>query len=488
MADDSSLLKTSIDEKLFHINSEYSSDAMSRLRASEEILRLFVEYAPAAIAMFDREMRYLAASRRYYTDYAISEPDIIGCCHYDIFPEMPEHWKKIHARCLAGACEMADAEPFPRQNGETDWVSWEIRPWYDSHGTIGGLILFSEVITARKRVEDALQRSNLALQQQQQQNRSIMHELSASENKYRTLFESANEGILIVDPASRKIQFANPACSRMLGYSPEELTKLHLFDLKAENLNSSDDMCLLRKDQTCISVVINSARAEIDGLQVQIAFITDITERKAVVEERAESGRNLLAAMKKTVELIARTVELRDPYTAGHQDRVMALADAIATEMNMPAYEVEGIHLAAIVHDLGKIYVPAEILSKPGRLSEIEFKFIKSHAQAGYDILKDVELPWPIARMVQQHHERVNGSGYPLGLAGSDILPGARILAVADVVEAMLSHRPYRPARTIGEALDEIRNNRGELYDEQVVDACLRIFSQGFAFEKTGSR
>jgi HD-GYP domain-containing protein (c-di-GMP phosphodiesterase class II) len=169
---------------------------------------------------------------------------------------------------------------------------------------------------------------------------------------------------------------------------------------------------------------------------------------------------------------------MRDPYTSGHQARVADIAKEIARQMGLPEEQMQAIHLAGLVHDLGKIRIPAEILSKPSRLNEVEYKLIKMHPQAGYDILKGVDFSWPIAGMVLQHHERMDGSGYPQGLKGDEILPGARILIVADVVEAMSSHRPYRPGLGIDTALAEIVRGRGTHYDPQVVDACVALFKE----------
>ncbi len=194
--------------------------------------------------------------------------------------------------------------------------------------------------------------------------------------------------------------------------------------------------------------------------------------------ERDSSHRRLAAAMEHTVVALARTLEMRDPYTAGHQIKVAQLAMAIAEVLQLPPDQVEGIHLAGVVHDIGKIYIPAEILSKPGKLTDLEFNFIRSHPQRGYDILKEIEFPWPVAQMVLQHHERMNGSGYPQGLREPDIMLEARILAVADVVEAMSAYRPYRPALGIEAALEEIDRNRNTLYDPRVVDACLVLFRE----------
>jgi putative nucleotidyltransferase with HDIG domain len=169
-------------------------------------------------------------------------------------------------------------------------------------------------------------------------------------------------------------------------------------------------------------------------------------------------------------------VETRDPYTAGHQKRVAELACLIAREMKLEQATIEAIEIASLIHDIGKIYVPAEILSKPGKLSDIEYSLNKTHAKLSYDILKTIEFPWPIARIVLQHHERLDGSGYPYGISGNEILQEALILAVADVVEAMTSHRPYRSSLGLKCALKEIKDMRGQQYDPKVVDACLRVF------------
>ena len=210
----------------------------------------------------------------------------------------------------------------------------------------------------------------------------------------------------------------------------------------------------------------------------------EITERKRVEEELRQSYEKLRRTLEGTVHALASTAEKRDPYTAGHQQRVTRLACAMAQEMGLPEEQIEGIRVAGTLHDMGKIYVPAEILNKPGRLTEMEMGLIKTHPQVGYDILKTIEFPWPVAQIVLQHHERMDGFGYPQRLSGEEILLEPRILAVADVVEAMSSHRPYRPAHGIDKALEEISQNRDVLYDPEVVDACLKLFTEkGFKFE-----
>jgi len=201
-----------------------------------------------------------------------------------------------------------------------------------------------------------------------------------------------------------------------------------------------------------------------------------------MVEDRTRSLQisemKLRANLLESISAIAATVEMRDPYTAGHQRRVAMLATAIAHELGLSQHQIEGLHLAAVVHDVGKIKIPAEILSKPGRLTELEFELIKQHPQDGYEIVKEVDFPWPIAQFVRQHHERLDGSGYPDGMKGEEILLEARIIAVADVIEAMASHRPYRPGLGIEAALTEISAKRDTMFDAAVVDAALRLFRE----------
>ena len=210
----------------------------------------------------------------------------------------------------------------------------------------------------------------------------------------------------------------------------------------------------------------------------------DIAERAQVEEKLQHTLNSLRKAVSMTIQVLVSAIEVRDPYTAGHQRRVANLARAIATEMGLPADDVEGIRMAGYIHDIGKLSIPAEILSKPTKLTEIEFALIKEHSRSGYEILKDVESPWPLAEIVYQHHERMDGSGYPRKLKGDEIIIEARIIALADVVEAMASHRPYRPSLGIDLALAEIEKNRRIFYDDAVVAAGLRLFRErGFVLE-----
>ncbi|MFC2172784.1 HD domain-containing phosphohydrolase [Acidobacteriota bacterium] len=200
-------------------------------------------------------------------------------------------------------------------------------------------------------------------------------------------------------------------------------------------------------------------------------------------EQLQKNVKKLSKAIRGVIKAMAKTIEMRDPYTAGHQRRVTRLALAIAREMELPKQQIEGLHMAALIHDLGKITIPAEILNKTGHIGKIAYELIKTHPQVGYDILKSIDFPWPVAEIVHQHQERLDGSGYPQGLRGDEILLEARILAVADVVEAVASHRPYRPALGSEYALKEIASNKGRLFDPEVVDACTSILrSEAFSF------
>jgi HD-GYP domain-containing protein (c-di-GMP phosphodiesterase class II) len=208
--------------------------------------------------------------------------------------------------------------------------------------------------------------------------------------------------------------------------------------------------------------------------------------RKQGEEQLQYTLEKLRKSMRTTIQVMVSTVEARDPYTSGHQVRAAGLARAIATEMGLSPDKIDGLRMAGSIHDIGKISIPAEILSKPTKLSELEFAMIKEHAQRGYELLKNVESPWPLAEIVHQHHERMDGSGYPRHLKGEKILIEARILTVADVVEAMASHRPYRPGLGIDAALNEIERHRGTFYDDAVAAACLKLFREkGFQFERS---
>jgi PAS domain S-box-containing protein/putative nucleotidyltransferase with HDIG domain len=323
--------------------------------------------------------------------------------------------------------------------------------------------------------------------------------LKESESKYRLLADNARDIIFVLD-MNLNYTYISPSVKILRGYGPEELLRRPaletLMPASADIARRIVSEIMELEKSECRDVPISRAlqleMRKKDGntvwTEVKFSFFRDENQRLAGllgvtrdITERKQEFERMKKALAATVQSIAVIVETKDPYTAGHQRRVAGLARAIAAEMNLPADQVDGIRTAAAIHDIGKISVPAEILSKPTKLTAIEFSLIKTHSQCGYEILKDIEFPWPVARMVLEHHERMDGSGYPHGLRGDHVLMDSRILAVADVVEAMASYRPYRPSLGIDAALNEISMNKGRLYDTDVAEACLRLFhEQGY--------
>ncbi len=339
-----------------------------------------------------------------------------------------------------------------------------------ARGSARAIIGLFEDITRRKRAEAVLRES---------------------EERFRSVFEDGQLGMAIVDLDTRIVQ-ANRRMAAMFGYMPEEMAQVAMRDLthpddvgdvgaRMERLSAGmidyfdAENRYVRKDGAILvgRVVATLIGSHADGGPRHIiAMMEDVTARRQTQAELSNTMAKLRQSMEQIIVAMARIVEVRDPYTAGHQERGARLARAIAQTLGLPEDEVSGIYYASLVHDIGKISVPGEILSKPGRLGDAEFALIRMHPEAGYDIVRSVDFPWPVKDIVLQHHERIDGSGYPAGLAGEAISYGAMIVAVADVVEAMSSHRPYRPALGLDAALEEIRKNRGRLYDPGVVDAC----------------
>ena len=260
--------------------------------------------------------------------------------------------------------------------------------------------------------------------------------------------------------------------------------------MRARSLEIEKEITERRRVEKELRLAKDELEHRVEKRTEELSKVNDELSGRVMETRRAEDQlqttlERLEKALEGTVRAMSLTIEMRDLYTAGHQRRVSSLAVAIAEELHMPSEKIEGLRLAGVIHDIGKIAMPAEILTKPTRLTKTEFQLIKDHPRIGYDILKNIQFPWPVAHIILQHHERMDGTGYPDGLLGDAILMEARILAVADVVEALSSHRPYRPALGMEKALEEIRRGRGIRYDMRVVDACMKLFKDHrYSFKK----
>ncbi|ATX81134.1 PAS domain S-box-containing protein/HDIG domain-containing protein [Mariprofundus ferrinatatus] len=305
--------------------------------------------------------------------------------------------------------------------------------------------------------------------------------------RFNSLTDSASDAIIITND-SDEICYWNRAAEGYFQYSQDEVLKESLSIIIPDQMRLLDEKGLLgllsssevtesggffemvahRKDGSFFPAELSHSTWQEGESTFHSIIIRDVTQRKGLENQLRKNLEGFIGA-------VAKFVEARDPYTAGHQRKVGELAVAIAQNLGLDEHTIEGIHFGGMIHDIGKISVPAEILSKPSRLTNAEYEIIKSHPSIGYDILKDIEFPWPVADIVNQHHERQDGSGYPQGLSGDEIALEAKIVSVADVVDAITSHRPYRPSLGLDEALEEIRKNRGTLYDPVVVDACLEV-------------
>ena len=458
-------------------------DITDRRRAEEDLRRMnmfldsIVENIPNMIFLKDaRDLRFIRFNRAGENLLGYSRDELLGKNDFDFFPKaQADEYTRQDREVLAGKATIdIPSEPVQtRDQGERTLHTKKV-PLLNAAGDPDYLLGISEDITERIQVESALRKS---------------------EERLRRYFELPLIGMAITSPEKGWIE-VNERLLSIIGYSREELRRLswaaltHPDDLAAdvaqfdrviagEIEGYSIDKRFIHKDGRTIwtAMAVGCVRRPDRSVDYFAVFLDDITVRKKS-EERIGN------TLKATIQAIAVTLETRDPYTAGHQRRVANLAQSIAEELRLPKDQIDGLRLAATIHDLGKISVPAEILSKPTKLSGAEFGLIKIHSQMGYDILKDIEFPWPIARMILEHHERMDGSGYPNGTKGEDLLLESRILMVADVVEAMASDRPYRPAVGLEAALSEIRNHKGSHYDPSVADACLRIFEEkGFVFD-----
>jgi PAS domain S-box-containing protein len=452
------------------------------LKQSEEKYRLLADHVKDQVWLMDMDLKitYISPSVEKITGYTL-----------DDFQQFPLN-KLLTPASFQNAIDIYSIEipraitdpdysmnelvelELIRKNGQSLWMECAFSFIRDDNGKPLSILGESRDITERKQIENSLKKS---------------------EENFRHSLDDSPLGVRIVTPAGETI-YANRAILDIYGYdSVEELKNTPLqerytpesyagFKIReAQRLKGAFgppeyDISIVRKNGEVRH--IHALRKEIfwNGQRQSQIIYQDITERRNAEEKLKETLESLRRSIGTTIQVLGIASEARDPYTAGHQRRVADLARAIATEMKLPREVIEGIRLTGAIHDIGKISIPSEILCKPTTLTDLEFSLVKSHCQYSYEIIKDVESPWPMADIIYQHHERIDGSGYPKGLKDGDILMEARILAVADVVEAMSSYRPYRPSLGIDLALAEIEDNAGILYDGDAVNACLKLFRE----------
>jgi PAS domain S-box-containing protein/putative nucleotidyltransferase with HDIG domain len=325
----------------------------------------------------------------------------------------------------------------------------------------------------------------------------MLNEIRESHANYKVLTETLLDGIIVID-FEGKILFSNVAGVQLFGFKRvKDILGKNIFNfLRREDLFKSDLKLIYENkggyfteyelvDSKGTRFVIESIGKKIKykGEEAFLLCFRDVTERKIVIDNLKKAIENEKNILLQAVNTLSGVMEFRDPFTAKHQKKVAILAGEIAKEIGFTGSLIEGIKITSLLHDIGKVYIPTDILAKPGELNEIEWEFIKMHPVYGANIVKDIEFPWNVSKIILQHHERLNGSGYPSGIKGEEIILETKILSVADVVEAMTSHRPYRKKYSLKEALEEIKKYEGLLYDKEVVRACFEVFKKGFSFE-----
>lgn len=405
----------------------------------------------AAVGIFEQSKESLLATKIF---------DIDGNF---LIQDWPEYWQEVQSKKT-----LITEIIYKSKNGRSFPI--EVTAHHMKHNSSQYMCIIVKNLAERQRVENALRRS-------EEEKSLILDSLSEFvayyDSKLKVLWVNRAVSEVVGEPASRLIGLTWEQIWQKLnvetGIHPVK-TVVQTGKYHKKEVTSKDGRSWFIR-----AYPVKNLEDDIVGI-VEVAL--DISQRKSAEQQRRLNLARTRRILEETVEALAATSERRDPYTAGHQRRVSQLACAIARELGFSYDRVEGVRMAANIHDVGKVYVPAEILSKPTTLTRLEFSIIQTHPQIGYDILKDIEFPWPIAKIVLQHHEKLNGLGYPNGLASKDILIESKILTVSDVVEAMASHRPYRASLGIDAALDEIQGKKGDFYDQEIVEICLNLFNR----------
>ncbi len=461
-----------------------------RVREAEEKFRSIFENSTEGIYQSTLEGQFITANTAMATMLGYDSPEELMSVVTDMASQVyvnPEERTKVRQMVEDNGQAKSFETQFHRKDRSVIWVSMSTHAVRDKKGNLLNYDGIVADISERKEAEAWLLRERGMVDR---------------------IMKTSPAGIAVVDRKGQ-IVFANKRAEEILCLTKKEITQRgynvsewHITDFDG-NPFPEEQLPLTRVMNTAnpvygvrltievtggqrVFLSINGAPIFDDSGHVSevIFTIDDVTQFRQAEEKIEKSIKQLEKSMEDTIKAMSMVVETRDPYTAGHQGRATRLSVAIAEKLNLSESRIKGILMAGSIHDIGKIYIPAEILSKPSRLSENEMEFVRTHAQKGYDIMKDIDFPWPVARIILEHHERMDGSGYPNGKSNNEILLESRIIAVADVVEAMASHRPYRPGLGIDKALEEIEKNKGIIYDPDVADACLKLFrEEGYQLE-----
>lgn len=436
---------------------------------SEKKFRNLVESASMGIFILKKEN--IVYSNQEATNITEFSPEELSSMKF--FSLFPEEYKNSLKEKLSQVSSWRQEIKMVTKNGRKRWIDLSLNPFDEVH-----FLALIRDVTEEKMAKMAVEES---------------------ERRFRSVVENFPDGIAI--HKDFRVIYVNPSALKMWGgSSPEEIIGKNIFDFVHPDFHEmvKERISFMLKENTGVpfteerfilkngyplDVEVTAMPVLFGGEKAILTIVRDITERKRIQRQLESSLEQVNRIIESTIQAMGKIVETKDPYTAGHHKRTTILAMAVARELGFHEDTIKGLKTASLVHDIGKIFVPSEILNKPGPINGIEFEMIKLHPQYGYEILKMIDFPWPVAEIVYQHHEMMNGSGYPRGLRGDKILPEARILAIADFVEALSSHRPYRPAKGVDYALNEIKQNRGTLFWEEAVDAVLKLFQEkGFKF------
>lgn len=444
--------------------------------------KTLVETSPDVLMLLDANMIIVLCSSIPGIElfgYADNPKEIIGKNFFEFITpvQQQQHLKDEIAHIKkVGVIRSAEYQ-FVRKDGTIFFGEISISIFINPKGNPESYIVVVRDITRRKKIEQ-------------------------SHARLVSIIESTSDLVGFADAKDMHLIYINKEGRKMCGIGEDEnIAQFKIADFLPEWTNKlmkdtiiptairdgqwKGECALLNRDgrEIPVSAVIIAHKTSTGEVEVFSTISRDVTERKRAEESLRQSYDRLKRTVEETAVALSSALELRDAYTAGHQRRVAKLACAIAREIGVSENQIEGIRVAGTLHDIGKISIPADILSKPCKLSNLEYEMIKTHAQVGYELLKNIEFPWPVAQIVLQHHERMDGSGYPSGLSGDKTMIEARVLCVSDVVESMATHRPYREALGIDTALEEITKKRGVLYDDNAVDACVMLFKEkGFTF------